>query len=375
MISPESFTNIFLDRGIDTFIGVPDSLLKNLNSFLLNSRGISNQVAVNEGSAVGLAIGHFLSTGSPAAVYLQNSGFGNLINPLLSLADPEVYSIPMVIIIGWRGRPGMADEPQHIKQGRVLLSMLDAMEYKYEILTSSTGNYLEVVDDCISVASLENKPVFLIVEQGAFSDFESEANVNHPRAELEREESLEIFLRCLSHPSAVFSTTGMLSRELFEMRKKYSQLHGFDFLTIGGMGHTSSIALGFAKIQENIDTWCLDGDGSLLMHAGVLATIAKNRPTNFKHLVFNNLVHDSVGGQPTDIDVVDIPNLAKSMGYVWAKTVASKNELIEALDFMQKKSGPILLEVIVKSGARKDLSRPDLTPREQLENFILRLEY
>jgi phosphonopyruvate decarboxylase len=374
MIDPKDFVDILKMHEVRNFYGVPDSLLKNLNIAIDEDPTLENVIAVNEGSALSQAIGGYLATGGISAVYLQNSGLGNLINPLLSLADSEVFGIPMLIVIGWRGEPGKIDEPQHLKQGRVMLGLIETMGYRYEILPETIVQASTLISDLVSDTKAKLQPVFLIVKSEIFSKHHALQQLQDKEFLLTREKSLEIVLSRLSEDSVVFATTGMLSRELYELRKAGLKSNYVDFLCIGGMGHVSSVALGFARNSSKIRTWCLDGDGSLLMHTGALATIAKSNLRNFNHLVFNNFVHDSVGAQPTDIDIVNVSSLASSMGYKWVKSVDNERSLESALDEMSHTRGPKLLEIIIRSGFRNDLGRPIESPKELLSTFQNNLE-
>jgi phosphonopyruvate decarboxylase len=369
MIDPSEFVEFLKDQGIDTFYGVPDSLLKDLSTVLHKDLAVQNVISANEGAALSQAIGTYMATGKTSAVYLQNSGLGNLINPLLSLADSEVFGIPMLIVMGWRGEPGKKDEPQHFKQGRVMLDLIEAMGYKYEILPESFPDARILISNLINDSNSNLQPVFLVVKAKTFFQIAAKQELGSSEFEMTREESLEIVLSNISSSSAVFSSTGMLSRELYEIRKSKFKSIRTDFLCIGGMGHVSSVSLGFARNSREIQTWCLDGDGSLLMHTGTLATIGKSNTSNFNHLVFNNFVHDSVGAQPTDIDVVNVTSLAASMGYKWTKSVDNKGDLGSALDEMSNTPGPKLLEIMIRPGFRSDLGRPTESPKELLTAF------
>lgn len=375
MISPQRFVETVGEAGVDLFVGVPDSLLKAFSQHVMAELPReSHLITANEGAAVGVAMGHFLASGRPALVYLQNSGVGNAVNPLLSLADPEVYGVPMVVLVGWRGQPGVKDEPQHVKQGRVMVPMLEAMEVPHTVLPSDPAEAESVVKSAVSTALERRSPFVLLVEKGTFEpaggtlDFGLEGAERLPT----REDALGAVVAHVPVGAAIVSTTGMLSRELFELRVAAGERGDQDFLTVGGMGHASAIALGLAH-QRDGDVWCLDGDGALLMHTGTLATIGDIAPTNYRHVVFNNGVHDSVGGQPTSIGSVDIPALAAAVGYRWAATVDDVERVGKSISEMLAVEGPTLLEVQVRPGARGDLGRPTRTPRESLDLFVAAL--
>jgi len=372
MISPEFFFNVCKDKGVDFFSGVPDSLLKNICSYITDNTPSENHIiAANEGNALAIGVGYHLSTGKVPLIYMQNSGLGNVINPLLSLADQDVYSVPLLMMIGWRGEPGVKDEPQHKKQGRVTVALLEAMEIPYKVLTADSNiEEAEVtLKAMLSIAKKENKPCALLIKKGFFEDYKFQSDILYERP-LYREQAIEIIVNNLNEPDIVVSTTGVASRELFEYREKLKSGHERDFLTVGGMGHVSQIALGIALQKKNRQVYCLDGDGSLIMHMGTLAINASMNCRNFKHIVFNNSAHDSVGGQPTVGDRIDIASIASNVGYQWVKMVSEESEIRLALNEMADVDTPALLEIQVKKGFRKDLGRPTTTPIQNKEIFM-----
>lgn len=372
MISPEFFIESLHDGGVDFFAGVPDSLLKSLCAYITDHfDDTHNIITANEGAAVGLAAGHYLATGQPACVYLQNSGEGNIINPIASLTDPEVYHIPMLLLIGWRGKPGVHDEPQHVKQGKVTLDLLNVMGIGYEVLSKEK----ELAEKQIFKAFefLKRKEVYaLVIEKETFEDYKLQ-KVEHNNLTLSREEAIQTVAEALGETDCIVSTTGMISRELFEYRTAMKQGHERDFLTVGSMGHASQIALGIALAQPKRKVWCFDGDGAAIMHMGSMAIVASKKPTNYIHVVFNNGAHDSVGGQPTVGLLIDLPNVAHSVGYAKTFSVDNMDKLVNTLKCITTMDGPVLLEIKVKKGNRKDLGRPTTTPiqnKEALMNFL-----
>ena len=372
MISSEFFFNACKDEGVDFFSGVPDSLLKNICSYITDNTPSENHIiAANEGNALAIGVGYHLSTGKVPLIYMQNSGLGNVINPLLSLADQDVYSVPLLMMIGWRGEPGVKDEPQHKKQGRVTVALLEAMEIPYKVLTADSNieEAKVALKAMLSIAKKENKPCALLIKKGFFEDYKFQSDILYERP-LYREQAIEIIVNNLNEPDIVVSTTGVASRELFEYREKLKSGHERDFLTVGGMGHTSQIALGIALQKKNRQVYCLDGDGSLIMHMGTLAINASMNCRNFKHIVFNNSAHDSVGGQPTVGDRIDIASIASNVGYQWVKMVSEESEIRLALNEMADVDTPALLEIQVKKGFRKDLGRPTTTPIQNKEIFM-----
>lgn len=363
MIPPKALFEQLESERVSFFTGVPDSLLKNFCAYVTDrAYGTSRHViAANEGGAIALATGHYLATGEYAVVYMQNSGLGNAINPLLSLADPEVYSIPMLLMIGWRGEPGYPDEPQHVKQGRITLNLLKAMEIPYVILEASSPDWQQLIGLACRQMREHQGPVAIVVKAGTFEPHEGndEAGMEHL---LTREQSIGIIIDELGEEDIVVSTTGKISRELFELRKARGQEHFADFLTVGSMGHSSQIALGIALQKLNRQVICIDGDGSVLMHAGGLAIVGQMAPANFKHIVLNNEAHDSVGGQPTASPNVNYLDLARATGYKSATRAIISIEVQNAVRQMVQEEGPCLLEVRVRKGARKNLGRPTNTP-------------
>ena len=370
MLRPEFFIESLKERGIDCFAGVPDSLLKNICAYITDHFDAShNIIAANEGAAVGIAAGHYLATGQPACVYMQNSGEGNIINPLASLTDKEVYNIPVLLLIGWRGRPGVHDEPQHVKQGKVTTGLLNTMGINFDVLAKEEDKAEKQIDK--AVAALNNKEVYaLVIEKDTFEDYKLQS-VEKNNLTMSREEAIQTVAATLGARDCIVSTTGMISRELFEYRAAMNQGHERDFLTVGSMGHASQIALGIALAQPERRVWCFDGDGAAIMHMGSMAIVASKAPKNLVHVVFNNGAHDSVGGQPTVGLQIDLPAVATAVGYRTTISVDNKDELATALKNIAE--GPILVEVKVKKGNRKDLGRPTTTPiqnKEALMKFL-----
>ena len=372
MIPVNFFIEKLREKGIDCFAGVPDSLLKNICAYITDHFDAAhNIIAANEGAAVGLAAGHYLATGQPACVYMQNSGEGNIINPLASLTDQEVYNIPVLLLIGWRGRPGVHDEPQHVKQGKVTTGLLNVMGVNYEVLSKEEDKAAKQIEK--AAKALANKEVFaLVIEKDTFEDYKLQ-NVEVNDLSMSREEAIQSVAAALGEKDCIVSTTGMISRELFEYRAAMNQGHERDFLTVGSMGHASQIALGIALAQPERRVWCFDGDGAAIMHMGSMAIVANKAPKNYVHVVFNNGAHDSVGGQPTVGLKIDLPAVAKAVGYKATYSVDSKAELESVLANVSSFESPALLEIKVKKGNRKDLGRPTTTPiqnKEALMEFL-----
>jgi len=372
MIQPKAFIERLQQGGIDFFAGVPDSLLKNLCAYITdNVAREKNIIAANEGNAVGLAAGYHLATGKVGCVYMQNSGEGNIVNPLLSLVDEDVCRIPMLLIIGWRGEPGVHDEPQHVKQGKVTLSLLEAMHVPYAVLDE---HWEQQVQQAVETIHKTNGVYTLIIRKGTFDEYVLQ-NQTVSSLPLTREEAIKLVVDKLQEDDIVVSTTGMISRELFEYREAKQQGHGADFLTVGSMGHASQIALGIALQKPERRVFVFDGDGALLMHMGGMAIIGDYCPNNLVHIVFNNGAHDSVGGQPTVGQKIDVVSIAKAVGYTDVTSVDNKEALFDALKQLgeSRMKGVSLININVRKGNRKDLGRPTTTPVQNKEAFMKNL--
>lgn len=375
MISPKFFIDKLEENNINFFTGVPDSLLKNICAYIEDNKDENhNIIAANEGAAMGLATGHYLATGEIPVVYMQNSGEGNIINPLASLTDKEVYNIPILLIIGWRGRPGVHDEPQHIKQGKVTLPLLETMGIKYTILSKDENEFTNQLNDVIGYMAKTKESFAFVVEKDTFEDYKLQNNQQYENLEMSREEAIQIVADSLDENTVIVSTTGMISRELFEYRANSNQTHEKDFLTVGSMGHASQIALGIALEKSNHKIYCFDGDGATIMHMGSMAIIGSKHPENYIHIIFNNGAHDSVGGQPTVGLQINIPEIAKALNYKKVFSIKDRMSLKEVLNKINNEKGPIMLEIQVKKGNRKDLGRPTTTPIQNKESLMKFLE-
>lgn len=373
MIRPQFFYDMLASYGINFYTGVPDSLLKNLCAYITDHAEATHHIiAANEGGAMGLAAGHYLATRQIPVVYLQNSGEGNIINPLASLTDPDVYNIPVLLVIGWRGKPGVHDEPQHVKQGKVTTGLLNVMGIDYTVLNKEEDKAEAQMKKAVAYMQATKQCYALVIEKDTFEDYKLQ-NVEKNDLTMSREEAIQTVADVLGEKDCIVSTTGMISRELFEYRAAMSQGHERDFLTVGSMGHASQIALGIAMAKNDRTVWCFDGDGATIMHMGSMTIVANKAPKNYVHVVFNNGAHDSVGGQPTAGLKIDLPAVAKAVGYKNAFSVECKDDLVDALKAVRNLHGPVLLEVKVKKGNRKDLGRPTTTPiqnKEALMSFL-----
>lgn len=369
VIDPIHFYEALKENGITFFTGVPDSLLKHMCACIADRVPPKQHlIAHNEGGSIGLAAGHYLATGNPALVYMQNSGQGNAMNPLVSLAAPEVYGIPMVLLVGWRGEPGRKDEPQHCKQGSITPALFDAMDIPCSVLPSEKTACFACLKDAIAQCQTLKQPVALLVRADTFSTYE--ANRDPAPERMNREDVIARILESLPPESGVVSTTGHISREVYEHRVRSQSGHEHDFLTVGSMGHASQIALGIALNQPQRPIVCLDGDGAALMHMGALPVIGTNAGSNYLHILLNNGAHGSVGGQPTvglDIELVEI---AQACNYCFAHKVESMDAIKQTLHEALSASGPAFLEICVGTAARKSLARPATSPSENKQRFM-----
>lgn len=357
--------------GVDYFTGVPDSQLKALCDHLMDRFGICEQhvVAANEGAAVGLAAGHYLATGKPAMVYMQNSGIGNAVNPICSLLNDKVYAIPVLFVIGWRGEPGVHDEPQHVFQGEITCKLLDCLDIAHVVLTpESTAEELKAAMGEAQKAFADGKCYAVVVKKGALKN--DKKMVYQNGCPLSREETVKLIISQAKNDDIFVSTTGKLSRELFEAREARGEGHEKDFLTVGSMGHSCMIALGIAQQKKERRVFCLDGDGAALMHLGSLAVLGANQPKNFYHVVINNGAHETVGGVPTVASKIDLPAAAKAFGYQHVFTARTEQEILGALSECKNLEGPVLIEIKTNLLSRADLGRPTTTPIQNKEAFM-----
>lgn len=360
--------------GVQVIAGVPDSTLKQFcDGLQLYQGNLKHYVAANEGAAVGIAVGTYLSSGHPACVYLQNSGIGNMINPIASLANKEVYGIPMLFLVGWRGEPGVKDEPQHAYQGKITCELFEVMSIPYSIVDGNTSsaeleNILRKADEAMA----QNLQYAIIVKKGTFEKTEkfvwSNGNV------MNREWVLGEIIKMIPGEACIVSTTGKISRELYEQSNQMRGNHDALFMTVGGMGHASMIAFGIAQDDPSRKVFCIDGDGAALMHMGAFPFLAENAPENFIHIVVNNQAHESVGAMPTGCGQVKLAELAKAAGYRFAARITDPEELKEIAQNWNIQKGPCLYEIMVSLESRADLCRPAESARENRDHFMRYLQ-
>ena len=361
--------------GSDFYTGVPDSQLKALCNYLMNEYGIDQKhhiIAANEGNCTALAAGYHLATGKVPVVYMQNSGEGNIINPVASLLNDQVYAIPVVFIVGWRGEPGIHDEPQHIYQGEVTVKLLEDMDIKtFVIGKDTTDEEVASAMESFRTVLAAGKDVAFVIRKGALS-YDGKVKYENSNT-MVREEIIQHIVKA-SGEDPIVSTTGKASRELFETRVANGQDHKYDFLTVGSMGHSSSIALGVALNKPETRVWCVDGDGAVLMHMGAMAVLGANAPKNLIHVVINNGAHETVGGMPTVAANLDLVAIAKACGYPNAVSVDSFEALDAELEAAKARNALSLIEVKCSIGAREDLGRPTTTALENKQNFMAYLK-
>ncbi len=360
----------FLDS-FDFFAGVPDSLLAPVCSYLMDKYGVDGKhhiIAANEGNCVALAAGYHMATGKTPVVYLQNSGLGNIINPVASLLNEKVYGIPCVFLVGWRGEPGVHDEPQHVFQGEITLDLLHDLGIgTYVIDTDTSSEEVKEVLKEWEPALRRNKQVAFVVKKGALEYGKKTEYKN--RYTLTREQAIKYIVN-ETEDDIIVSTTGKASRELFELRESLGEQHERDFLTVGSMGHSSSIALGIALQKPDRRVWVIDGDGAALMHMGAMAVIGASSPENLIHIVINNCAHESVGGMPTVAGKIDLPKIAEACGYSHCVSVDNAESLTEALKKCRQFGKLCFLEIKCAIGARPDLGRPTTTAKDNKEKFM-----
>ena len=354
MIKVNTLISLLRKNNSDFFTGVPDSILKELSFSLQNKDKNNHVIATNEGSAVSLGIGHYLSTKKIPCVYMQNSGLSNALNPLISIAHKRVYSIPLILIIGWRGSPRIKDEPQHNVKGEITESILKLLNIRYTILRSN--NDLNKFDKQLKAAKKKNSIVAGLIEQGTLEKIKK-VDKKKNFYNLNKEFFLKTLLQALQKDAKVISSTGFNSRELMYLRDKYKITNSKDFYMVGGMGHTASVALGYS-LSSKKQIICIDGDGSLLMHLGSIKTVGTFANKNFKYILLNNNSHDSVGGQKTYANDINFEKLSKSLGFKKFYSIKSDKNLKKNITTFLSEKSLSFLEVKISKSKIKKLPRP-----------------
>ncbi len=375
MIDLEKLLICFQSEGVNFITGVPDTLLNDFCLYAIDKwPGGQHIIAANEGNSLALAAGYHLATGSIPLVYMQNSGLGHVVNPLLSLAHKDVYGLPMVMLIGWRGDPKMKDHAQHIKHGEITPALLDLMNVPFKILEHDTDDTLIKAKWAVNTAKKTSNAVALLVRKGILAKCEKNGFKEHGTKLISREEAIECVIENVPENAIFVASTGRTSRELHALRNSSGQRHASDFLNVGAMGHTSSIALGLAMGLSNRFVVCLEGDSSAIMHLGALTTTGVVKPDNFLHVLLNNGVHESVGGQPSAGFSADLTAIAEKSGYnTVGGAVKTVKEIKSSINFLLEKKGPCFLEIIIKKGIRSDLPALKFDLLSSKEDFMKNL--
>ena len=368
MINCNDLANVFKKNDLTFFTGIPDSTFKDWIGFLSDENDLTNIVACNECEAVAISAGYHLATGKIGVVYMQNAGLGKTVNPITSLTSKEIYAIPILLMIGWRGQPGEKDEPQHKMMGRITLQLLNILEIPYRILSYNIEEAEKIIMEMKKITQEEKSPVAIIIKENTFERYISK-NISEEKYEMNREDAIKTIIDNIDSRNIIISTTGKTSRELFEQRIIRGEISR-DFLTVGSMGCSASIAAEIALQKPRKKIYCFDGDGAVLMQMGALSTIGTYKPKNFTHVIFDNESYDSTGGQPTNSPNVNFEQVARACGYNQVKTVETKEDLINSVKKMKSLMGPNMVIVKVKKGARKNLGRPTSTPIENKESFV-----
>lgn len=366
MIPLDAYYSHLRSLGVDFITGVPDTLL---NDFCLGLEshwpGVSHVIAANEGNAIALAAGYHIATGSVPLVYMQNSGMGNAMNPLISLTDAAVYSIPLVLLIGWRGEPGSGDWPQHQRQGELSPVLLDALNIPYRILDPDEIGVSDFTTWAVETARDTGRPTALLVRKGVLALKEKAGfDTLSQKYTVSREEAIRTVLASASDDTIFVASTGRITRELHAIREDLGQPHDHDFLNVGAMGHALSIAAGIAAARPARHVICLDGDGASVMHLGSLPVTANLPLPNLIHIVLNNGAHESVGGQPTIGHAADLTALASAAGFTTLHSHAeTASQLSDAVATMLKSGRPSFIEMRIRKGMRADMPVLKMIPK------------
>lgn len=371
MINQELFMNILKENGVEFFTGVPDSYLNGFCNYLQKEIPADKHViAANEGNAIGIAAGYYFSTKTMPLVYMQNSGLGNVINPLASLTDEHVYKTPLILLIGWRGEPNSGDHAQHITQGRITTDLLDLLNIPCIIAADDDRVFARQVQPLLKKAKEERKAVAILGRKGVFAA-EDKATIRDDSYPLTREEAIETILDVLPADTYYFASTGRATRELYFLRQARKENHHYDFLNLGAMGHVSSVALGVALANKGNLVVCLDGDASALMHMGSFSMACQMKPANFLHIILNNGAHESVGGQPSAGCKVDFSLIAAGSGYnTVGRPVTTKEELTRALNKLDLSSGPSFIDFRIRKGLKGALPPLQIDPDQLISDFM-----
>lgn len=373
MINQKNFLEVLRDLGVEYFTGVPDSYLNGFCNCLCETvPNEKNIVAANEGNAIAIASGYYFSTGKIPLVYMQNSGLGNAINPIISLADKDVYRVPMVLLIGWRGEPDSGDHVQHKMQGEITTDLLEMLEIPYVIAKGNDDLLEKQVRPLIEKSKRERKIVAIIARKGIFADEKKTTKSTESTYPLFREEAIELVLNIMPKDTIYVATTGRATRELYFLREKRGEGHSCDFLNLGSMGHASSVAFSLALENKHRKVVCFDGDAAALMHMGAFSMVSKYKLPNFLHIILNNGAHESVGGQPSAGMDVDFTRIAQGAGYhTIGHPVATKEEIIDSVKNLNKSGKASLIDVRIKKGLNRDLPPLEISSYFDLINGFI----
>ncbi len=371
MLNQKQVFEILAQHGVTFFTGVPDSYLNGFCNYALANFPEQNIIAANEGNAVGIASGHYFATEEIPLVYMQNSGMGNVINPLASLVDKDVYAVPMLLLIGWRGQGNTEpNHPQHKLQGEITPGLLDVMHIPYSILTDDDADFKSVIEKAAAYCRKSRQPYALIAPKGVMAASEKANNVDavYP---MSREEAIEVILDAMPADTIYSATTGRATRELFFLRERRNETKSHDFLNVGSMGHASSVSLGIAMEQPKRNVVCLDGDSACIMHMGAMTMVSKVNVPNFMHIVLNNGAHESVGGQPSAGHKLDFTKIAEACGYATVgKAVESETELIEAVNQLKNCGKASFIDCRIHKGLNSKLPPIIFDHRDAIDSFI-----
>ena len=373
MLDQEKIYNLFVENGVSFFTGVPDSYLNGFCNYILkNAPANKNVIAANEGNAIGIAAGHYMATKEVPLVYMQNSGLGNTINPLASLCDENVYKIPVILLIGWRGQPDTGDWAQHKLQGEITPKLLEVMNIPYAVLDDDYERSSEKIVKAIKESRATRKPYGLIAPKGVMAG--EKLNNKDDVYPLSREEAIEIVLNEMPENTIYSATTGRATRELFFLRERRNETKNHDFLNVGSMGHASSVALGIALEKPDRKVVVFDGDSAAIMHLGALTMMSKLNVPNYIHVILNNGAHESVGGQPSAGHLVDFTKIADASGYnTVGKPVTNKAELIDAINKLKNSGKASLIDVRIHKGLNGKLPEIVFSHKDAIDALIKEL--
>lgn len=369
MLDQRLVFDVLRKLGVTFFTGVPDSYLNGFCNYALNNFPARNIIAANEGNAVGIAAGHYFASKEIPLVYLQNSGMGNIVNPMASLVDEHVYSVPMILLIGWRGQPGTGDWPQHELQGEITQGLLDIMHIPYRVLSDNSNQFIEIIKYAVDYCKINRKPYALIAPKGVMAG--EKINNKETVYPMSREAAIEVILDQMPKDTVYSATTGRATRELFFLRERRNESKENDFLNVGSMGHASSVALGIALEKPERKVVVLDGDSAAMMHMGAMTMVSKLHVPNYLHIILNNGAHESVGGQPSAGYKIDFTKIAEACGYETVHhPVTGKEELIAALAALKDCGKASFIDVRIHKGLSGKLPPLDFSHREAIDAII-----